>query len=266
MGQTGSPPFPGQGTGPCFPVTSVATPVLKQDWRFATNRSAIDGSDNNDPFGVLEGTPGAPVPFDPNTIPGTGGATNSGTFNSPYGYFCDDVIGLWIVTYFWLPINPNTVDPRSACGQAYSALKAANGTALDGSPILKSGDDLNNLEAVTQDRGPSKGIPCAQEGQLALDGSDGGAIWIVCPTIPDPRNGAITPDAFLDQVKLPNGQPLDQEFTANFNCLQQKGQYPTIMPVGGNTPGNNSTTTVTRITASNGTPEISVCQSATGDL
>src|SRR5262249_40926611 len=53
----------GTGAMPCFPVTSVATPTLRQDWRFATNRNAIDGSDNNDP---LNGS------------------------NSPFGYFCDD--------------------------------------------------------------------------------------------------------------------------------------------------------------------------------
>src|SRR5262244_1089110 len=40
----------GTGKTPCFPVTSVATPQLRQDWRFSTNRNAIDGSDNNDPL------------------------------------------------------------------------------------------------------------------------------------------------------------------------------------------------------------------------
>src|SRR5260370_10437520 len=31
----------GTGIPPCFPVTSVATPRLRQDWRFATNRNAL---------------------------------------------------------------------------------------------------------------------------------------------------------------------------------------------------------------------------------
>jgi hypothetical protein len=56
---------------PCFPVTSVATPSLRQDWRFATNRNAIDGSDGNDPLGIVSGTPN----------------------DSPFGYFCDDLLG-----------------------------------------------------------------------------------------------------------------------------------------------------------------------------
>ncbi|HYL99048.1 MAG TPA: hypothetical protein VEZ90_08855, partial [Blastocatellia bacterium] len=38
----------GDGSSPCFPVTSVATPALRQDWRFAVNRSPIDLSS---PFG-----------------------------------------------------------------------------------------------------------------------------------------------------------------------------------------------------------------------
>src|SRR5215469_13534878 len=32
---------------PCFSVASVATPSLRQDWRFSSNRNAIDGSDGN---------------------------------------------------------------------------------------------------------------------------------------------------------------------------------------------------------------------------
>jgi hypothetical protein len=218
MGQTGSPPFPSQGTGPCFPVTSVATPHLRQDWRFATNRNAIDGTDGNDPFGVLAGAPGAPLPFD-----ATG--SNGGT-NSPFGYFCDDMLGAWIVTYFWYPINPLTVNPKSACGQAYAALAAKNGKGLDGTPNIITADDLNGTEGITQDIGPDAGKPCAQEGQLDTGGADGGAIWIICPGILDPRNGAIAPDAFLDHVKFPNGQSVDPRFLQNFNCLQQKGQFP----------------------------------------
>ncbi len=219
MQQSESPPLPNPPAAtPCFPVTSVATPHLRQDWRFATNRNALDGSDGNDPFGVLNGAPGAPLPFDP-----TG---SNGTTNAPFGYFCDDLLGAWIVTYFWFPINPLTVNPKSACGQAYAALAAKNGTGLDGTPNIITPDDLNNTEGVTQDIGPSAGLPCAQEGQLDPGGADGGAIWIICPGILDPRNGAIAPDAFLDHVTFPNGKSVDPRFLENFNCLQQKGQFP----------------------------------------
>ena len=96
-------------------------------------------------------------------------------------------------------------------------LGAKNGFSLDGTPIIKTADELNiDLEANG----------CGAEGQQAVNGADGGAIWIICPAILDPRNGAIAPDAFLDQVKKPDFTPLDPAFNANFRCLQTKGNFP----------------------------------------
>jgi hypothetical protein len=67
--------------------------------------------------------------------------------------------------------------------------------------------------------------PCAAEGNENVNGADGGAVWLICPTILDPRNGAIAVDAFIDQVLKPNGAPLDPAFTNNFNCLQTTGDF-----------------------------------------
>jgi hypothetical protein len=185
----------GTGAKPCFPVTSVATPQLRQDWRFATNRSALDGSDNNAPVLNPDGSVGGQ--------------------NSPFGYFCDDLLGAWIVTYFWYTVDP--ANPGPVCGPILKALGTKNGYSLDGTPIIKTADELNNqLEANG----------CGAEGQEDVGGADGGAVWIICPAILDPRNGAIALDAFLDQVKLPNGAPLDPGFTINFRCLQTVGQFP----------------------------------------
>ena len=185
----------GTGATPCFPVTSIATPNLRQDWRFASNRNAIDGSDNN----IVSGS-------------GTNGVIVN---NSPFGYFCDDLLGIWINTYFWYTVDP--ANPGPTCGPILAKIAKANGLSLDGTPIVKTADELNNdLEANG----------CGAEGQLDVGGSDGGAVWLICPTIADPRNGAIAPDAFLDQVRLPNGQPLDPAFTANFNSLQRTGFFP----------------------------------------
>jgi hypothetical protein len=177
----------GTGAKPCFPVTSVATPNLRQDWRFATNRNAIDGSDGNAP-------------------PAS---------NNPFGYFCDDILGMWIVTYFWFTVDP--ANPGTTCGPIFDALRKKNGTSLDGTPIIKTADELNNqIEANG----------CGAEGKQDVGGADGGAVWIICPAIIDPRNGAIARDAFLDTVKKPNFAPLDPAFNANFLCLQQVGQFP----------------------------------------
>jgi hypothetical protein len=122
---------------------------------------------------------------------------------------------MWIVTYFWFTVDP--ANPGSKCGKVLASLAAKNGLSLDGTPIIKTADELNNqLEANG----------CGAEGNLAVNGADGGAVWIICPAILDPRNGAIAQDAFLDTVKKPDFTPLDPAFTANFLCLQQKGNFP----------------------------------------
>jgi hypothetical protein len=184
---------------PCFPVNTVNalfTPSLRQDWRFATNRNAMDGSDNNC------------ISTDPNVCP-------NGVNDSPFGYFCDDLLGMWINTYFWYTVDP--ANPGPTCGPILSMLAARNGLTTDGTPIIKTADELNNdLEANG----------CGAEGQEDPGGGDGGAVWDICPAIPDPTDGAITADAFLDQVKNANGTPQNALMTAQFLSLQRTGQFP----------------------------------------
>jgi hypothetical protein len=200
---------------PCFPVTSVATPQLRQDWRFATNRNAIDGSDGNDPLGIVSGTPK----------------------DSPFGYFCDDLLGMWVLTYFWY--NQNSVGdpaghihPTAQCTAMLTKLALMHGIGLDGTPNLLTANELNFLEGKdvgAQPLGPGFPNPpnpgCMNEGQLDTGGADNGAIWLVCPAIPDPRSGAIAHDAFLDTVRGPFGIPLDPRFNLNFACLQLFGAF-----------------------------------------
>ena len=183
---------------PCFQlntVNAVFTPNLRQDWRFASNRNAMDGSDNNC------------ISDDPNVC--------ASVNDSPYGYFCDDLLGMWIITYVWYTVDP--ANPGPTCAPVLAAIAARNGLSLDGSPIIKTADETNNQVEANG---------CGAEGQLNVDGSDGGAVWLVCPAIPDPRNGAIARDAFLDQVHLPNGAPQNQKLLTNFLSLQQTGQFP----------------------------------------
>jgi len=197
---------------PCFPVNSVNdvfTSNLRQDWRFATNRNAMDGSDNN----CIN------VSTDPVTgVPFCGGDNADAAFSdSPFGYFCDDLLGMWINTYFWYTVNPLTEPSTTTCGQQFALLAARNGLTTDGTPIVKTPDELNNnLEANG----------CAAEGQEDPGGKDGGAVWDICPAIPDPTDGAITSDAFLDQVKNANGTPQNPLMTAQFKSLQSTGQFP----------------------------------------
>jgi hypothetical protein len=185
---------------PCFQlntVQSVYTPNLRQDWRFAQNRNAMDGSDNNC------------ISDDPTVC-------SDGVSDSPFGYFCDDLLGMWIITYVWYTVDP--ANPGPTCAPVLQDLANRNGISLDGSPIIVTPDDTNvDLE----------GNGCGAEGQVAADTSPtGGVGWLVCPAIPDPRNGAIAKDAFLDSVHLPNGKPQNPQMTANFVSLQKTGQFP----------------------------------------
>jgi hypothetical protein len=187
---------------PCFDlsnVSAVSTGNLRQDWRFASNRNAIDGSDNNC------------INNDPTVC--------AAPSDSPFGYFCDDLLGIWVNTYFWFtvdPANPGTSAQALNCVTIMNNLGKTNGFTLDGTPIVKTPDELN-LDLVNNG--------CAAEGQLAFDGSDGGAIWDICPAIPDPRAGAITADAFLDQVHNANGAPQNSGFKLNFLSLQMFGLF-----------------------------------------
>jgi hypothetical protein len=122
---------------------------------------------------------------------------------------------MWILTYVWYTVDP--ANPGPTCAPVLQDLANRNGISLDGSPIIITSTDTND---------DLEGNGCGAEGQLAVDGSDGGAIWLVCPAIPDPRNGAIARDAFLDSVHLPNGQPQNPKLTRNFLSLQRTGQFP----------------------------------------
>jgi hypothetical protein len=190
---------------PCFPVadtkdanghtiSDVATPNLRQNWRFATNRNAMDGSDNN-------------------CINNTDQNCKHALFSdSPFGYFCDDLLGMWIITYFWFTQPPNTTN--SVCAPVFAAIGAKNGFSPDGFPIILTANELNNeLEANG----------CGAEGKESPTGADGGAVWLVCPAIPDPRNGAIASDAFLDVTT--HNSLLDSFVSNNFACLKTTGKF-----------------------------------------
>lgn len=177
-------------------VSDVATPNLALNWRFATNRNAMDGSDNN----CINNT-------DQN-------CKHKVYSDSPYGYFCDDLLGAWIITYFWFTQPPNTTN--ATCAKVFSDIGGANGFNSEGYPVILTAHELNDeLEANG----------CGAEGQENTNGSDGGAAWLICPTIPDPRNGAIASDAFLDAIHNANGSFFDTFMQNNFTCLQQTGKF-----------------------------------------
>ncbi len=127
------------------------------------------------------------------------------------GYFSGDPLGLWLHT--WISYTDaafNTKDGQKALAD----LQRKNGTALDGTPIIKTLSDLNNLL--------NKGF--AQKRFRNPDGSEG-PMYGICPVMKDPRRGAIAPGDTLAYVRNADGSPLEPEFVRQFNSLQTTGEW-----------------------------------------
>jgi hypothetical protein len=127
------------------------------------------------------------------------------------GYFSNNPLGLWL--HVWVSYTDrafNTADGRKALDD----LTKKNGLALDGTPIIKTLSDLDNLL--------SKGF--AAKRFRNPDGSEG-TMYGICPVIKDPRNGGIAFDNVLSFVRKPDGTPLEPDFVRHFNSLQSTGDW-----------------------------------------
>lgn len=127
------------------------------------------------------------------------------------GYFSNNPLGLWL--HVWVSYTEaafNTKDGQKALAD----LQKKNGLALDGTPIIKTLSDLENLF--------SKGL--AQKRFRNPDGSEG-PMYGICPVIKDPRNGGIAGDTTLGYVRKPDGTPLEPDFINNFNALKLTGDW-----------------------------------------
>jgi hypothetical protein len=127
------------------------------------------------------------------------------------GYFSNDPLGLWL--HVWVSYTDrafNTADGRKALND----LARKNGLALDGTPIIKTMSDLENLF--------SKGF--AAKRFRNPDGSEG-PMYGICPVVKDPTNGGIATDNVLTLVRKPDGTPLEPDFLVNFLSLQTTGRW-----------------------------------------
>jgi hypothetical protein len=127
------------------------------------------------------------------------------------GYFSNNPLGLWL--HVWVSYTDrafNTAEGRKALDD----LTKKNGLALDGTPIIKTLSDLDNLL--------SKGL--AAKRFRNPDGSEG-TMYGICPVIKDPRSGGIAFDNVLSPVRKPDGSPLEPELLRQFNSLQSTGDW-----------------------------------------
>lgn len=129
------------------------------------------------------------------------------------GYFSNDPLGLWLIAS--ARFTPKATD-TVAGKKALADLAQKNGLDLDGTPVVKTLSEIDDL---------------VDAGYLAIttapaDGSQGPR-WLVCPVIKDPRGDVIAPDAFTDVVTTASGAPLpaSQPFLDAFHCLQSTGDF-----------------------------------------
>jgi hypothetical protein len=130
------------------------------------------------------------------------------------GYFSNDPLGIWRINL----VRYTPAALGTPAGQAALAdLAARNGVDLDGTPLVKTLDEIQGLSAagfVTIETPPMAGGP-------------GVFRWFFCPVIEDPRGGSIAPDAFLEVVRNPDGTvpAAEHENLQTFNCLQATGDF-----------------------------------------
>lgn len=121
------------------------------------------------------------------------------------GYFSHDVLGTWQINL----VRFTPAATGTPAGQAaLAALAAQNGLDNDGTPIIKTIDQLESLRSSGY---VTITVPAA-------DGSQG-LRWFFCPVLNDPRNGVIAPDAHVDVTENSDAAT----FRALFTCLQTTG-------------------------------------------
>lgn len=127
------------------------------------------------------------------------------------GYFSNDPLGLWI--HIWISYTDKAFNTRDG-QKALADLQQKNGLALDGTPIIKTKSELENLL--------SRGF--AAKRFRNADGSEG-PMYGICPVIKDPTEGGIAPNDTLGLVRKADGKPLEPEFLRQFESLRTTGRW-----------------------------------------
>jgi hypothetical protein len=128
-----------------------------------------------------------------------------------HGYFSNNPLGLWL--HIWITYTPAALNTANG-KKTLADLAKKNGVDLDGTPIIKTTGDIDDLL--------KKGYIARRF--RAWDGSEG-PMYGICPVIKDPRKGGIAVDASLSYVKKPDGSPLEA-FLSKFTSLQTTGDWP----------------------------------------
>jgi len=133
-------------------------------------------------------------------------------FETKDEYFCQNLLGFWVAHF--------AIYTRQAfTRQGQRLLKPyadRNGLDADGTPLLRTVTEVDEVVA----------LGLMEIRMNPLTGGEG-TRWLICPVIPDPRQGAITSDAFLGFATKTDGSAVTPAFPQNFLCLQLTGNFCT---------------------------------------
>lgn len=125
------------------------------------------------------------------------------------GYFSNNPTGIWI--HVWVGYTDKAL--TTADGKKTLAdLAKKNGTDLDGTPIIKTASQIDDLF--------KKGFITKRT--VAVDDT---RRYAFCPVVEDPTDGGIAPDQFLNFTKKADGSALETAFVLNFESLRQTGDW-----------------------------------------
>jgi len=126
-----------------------------------------------------------------------------------HGYFGADPLGLWI--HKWVNFTSRALNTRAG-RQFLAAMARENGTALDGTPIIASLSDIDDLLGrgyITVKTRPT----------------NDSLRYAICPVIEDPTDGGIAEDQFLAITLKPDGTPVEPDFLEAFESLRTTGDW-----------------------------------------
>lgn len=126
------------------------------------------------------------------------------------GYFEKNPLGLGVVVEV-----EYTLQAASDDSGILKEMANRNGVSLDGTPIIKTIDELNLLTAMQLVTQKIKGLDNPDEPS-----------YVIAKVIANPEKSAIAPDAFLIYTAYTGGKPLEAEevFIKNFDYLKSLSQ------------------------------------------
>ena len=140
---------------------------------------------------------------------GIGNTRQSFVHQNNGGYVSKNPLGLWI--HVWISYTDKAFGTKD--GQKELAdLMRKNGPSLDGTPILKTTSEIDNLY---------------RKGYVTKVTTQDASRYAICPEILDPRDGGIAPDATTALVlRKADGTLLEPALVDAFNSLQKTGDWP----------------------------------------